>query len=394
MENTIQCPKCKAKIQLTEAVVAQVREELEQQHAEALVRARAEVEASASQKYARELARVNREASVASQEAVRLANDRVAQAEAEKLELNAKLGAAQRDQAEALRMKRELEDSKRELDLTIERRVAEEKTSIQTAARREAEKDLRLDLSERDLLISSLNDRIADLQQKVTQGSQQLQGEVLELDVEATLRAEFPLDETTPVPKGVHGGDIVHHVHNQSRVRCGAILLEVKRTKNFGGDWLVKLRNDTREAKADVSLLITQVLPEGVETFGLVENVWVASPKYLVPLVACLRRTLIELRAARAAADGQADKAMLVYNYLTGAGFRHRVEALVERYGELRDDLEREQKMMVKQWAKRAETLRQVMDTTVGLYGDLQGIAGKSLADAPSLELPALPEIR
>jgi len=63
----------------------------------------------------------------------------------------------------------------------------------------------------------------------------------------------------------------------------------------------------------------------------------------------------------------------LVYQYLTGPRFRHRVEAIVEKFTDMHDDLDRERKTMTRLWAKREEQIRGVIDATAGMYGDLQG---------------------
>jgi len=74
-----------------------------------------------------------------------------------------------------------------------------------------------------------------------------------------------------------------------------------------------------------------------------------------------------------------------VYEYLTGPRFRHRVEAIVEQFTDMQADLDRERKFMNKQWAKRAEQIQEVLSTTAGMYGDLQGIAGQSIPELESL---------
>ena len=56
----------------------------------------------------------------------------------------------------------------------------------------------------------------------------------------------------------------------------------------------------------------------------------------------------------------------------------------------MKDDLDKERKAILKQWAKREEQIDRVMSATVGMYGDLQGIAGKSLQEIEGLELQAL----
>jgi hypothetical protein len=85
--------------------------------------------------------------------------------------------------------------------------------------------------------------------------------------------------------------------------------------------------------------------------------------------------------------EGQQTKMELVYKYLTGPQFRHRIDAIVERFTDMRDDLDRERKTMMRLWAKREEQLKGVLDSTAGLYGDLQGIAGRAMQEIESLDV-------
>lgn len=232
--------------------------------------------------------------------------------------------------------------------------------------------------------------QIEELKRKAEQGSQQLQGEVQELELEALLRAKFPRDTIEPVPKGEHGGDALQHVVGSSGQVCGTIIWESKRTKNWSDGWLTKLREDQRAAKAEIAVIVSQSLPKEIETFGVMENVWVTHPKTVLPLAVTLRHTLIEVASARQASEGQQTKTEMVYQYLTGPRFRHRVEAIVEAFSSMQEDLDKEKKAIVKQWAKREEQIDRVMQATAGMYGDLQGIAGKTIQKIEGLELRSL----
>ncbi|MGB9166902.1 MAG: DUF2130 domain-containing protein, partial [Rhodomicrobium sp.] len=225
------------------------------------------------------------------------------------------------------------------------------------------------------------------------QGSQQLQGEVQELQLEALLRASFPHDTITPVPKGEFGGDAIQLVTTPFGQPCGKILWESKRTRNWSDGWLQKLRDDQRMAKADAAIIVSQALPKTIETFGQIDGIWVASPKCAVALAIAIRCLLIEVTAARKSGDGQQSKMEAMYQYLTGPRFRHRVEAIVEKFSEMQGDLEKERKAMQKAWAKREQQIRGVIDATAGMYGDMQGIAGRSLQEIEGLDFEAEPAI-
>jgi len=192
------------------------------------------------------------------------------------------------------------------------------------------------------------------------------------------------------VPKGEFGGDVLHRVVGPLGQPCGTILWESKRTKNWSDTWLPKLREDQRTAKAEIAVIISQALPKDVETFDLVDGVWVAHPRVLLPIAITLRNTLIEVASARQASEGQQTKMEMVYQYLTGQRFRQRIQAIVEAFSSMREDLDRERKAITKQWAKREEQIDRVMQATVGMYGDLQGIAGKTLQEIEGLEFQGL----
>ena len=301
-----------------------------------------------------------------------------------------KLAQAQNAQAELLKKQRELDDAKRELELTVQTRVQEALEETRGKARKEAEGELNLKIAEREQTIASMQQKIEELKRKAEQGSQQLQGEVLELQLESLLAAKFPHDRIEPVPKGEHGGDILQRVVLPTGTVCGTIIWETKRTKNWSDGWLSKLREDQRAAKAEVSVLVSAVLPKGVDTFDQIDDVCVAHPRAVLPVALFLRQRLIEVNSARLASEGQQTKMELVYQYLTGPKFRLRVQAIVETFSSMQESLHKEKKVIMAQWEKRQEQIELVMQSTVGMYGDLQGIAGQTIQEIEGLELKAL----
>jgi hypothetical protein len=307
-------------------------------------------------------------------------------------ERETKLAEAQKAQAEHIRKQRELDDAKREMDLTIEKRVQESLTVVREKARNEAEEGLKLKVAEKEETIASMQRQIEQLKRKAEQGSQQLQGEVQELELESLLRAKFPRDAIEPVPKGEFGGDILHRVAGPFGQPCGTILWESKRTKNWSDEWLPKLRDDQRAAQADAALLVSQTLPKGIHAFDSVEGIWVTEPRCAIPVAIAIRQSLIELAAARQAAEGQQTKMGMVYQYLTGPRFRNRVTAIVEKFTDMHADLAKERKTMNRLWAKREEQIRGVVEAAAGMYGDLQGIAGKTLQEIEGLDIKMLPD--
>jgi hypothetical protein len=408
----IVCPNCRTEIKLTESLAAPLLADARRQFEQQLAAREADFgrREAGLKKTQEDLARA-REA-IDDQVATKLKAERAAivEAEAGKARLalteeldqrdrqladlqqilatnNAKLAEAQQAQAEVMRKQRELDDAKREVELTVEKRVQENLAAVHDKARIEAEDALKSKVTEKETQIAGMQRQIEELRRKAEQGSQQLQGEALEVELESLLRCRFPRDLIEPVPKGAFGGDVVHRVLGANGQTCGTILWESKRTKTWSNDWLGKLRDDQRAAKAEVALIVSSALPKGVEGFDLIDNVWVAEPRFAVPLAVALRQSLIDLAGSRQTQEGQQTKMELVYRYLTGPRFRHRIDAIVEKFTEMQADLERERKTMMRLWAKREEQLRGVLDSTAGLYGDLQGIAGRAMQEIESLDM-------
>ena len=404
----IRCPHCRQEIRLDETLagplVAETRKTFEAQIA-AMQAAIAERESAASrtmieaeaaragaeEELARRLAaervRIAAEEAARAQEAARAELDRL---RARAAEQDVKLAEAQKAQADFLRKEQDLADRARELDLTVQKRIAEQAAAIRDRASAEAAEAQSLRLAERDKTIGDMKRQIDDMKRKAEQGSQQLQGEVLELSLESTLQSRFPHDRIEPVAKGVGGADVAQHVLTAAGVSCGTILWEVKRTRNWQPAWLPKLRDDQRAAGAAVAVLLSETLPPGVATFGLIDGIWVAHPRLAEPVALILRQSLLDVQSTRIAQDGQATKTEIVYAYLTGPRFRHRIEVIIERFTEMQDDLRREMRATQRLWAKREQQIGAVVSATGGLYGDLQGIAGSAVVEIPGLDLPLL----
>ena len=419
-EPTIQCPKCHTEFKLNESLaaplIASVTRDYERRLAQQSSAFASKENALHEKERQIEQAQMNLNAQVAERvsEQVKSAREAIATEEANKAKLLAqdainsakseadtlkellkskddKLAEAQSAQAEFLKKQRELDESKRELDLTIEKRINEGLSLARDTAKKEAEDGLKLKLLEKDQAMLSMQKKIEELKQKADQGSQQLQGEVQELDLEQSLQAKFPFDQVSPVPKGTLGADVIQRVVNEQAQDCGMILWESKRTRTWTEGWLAKLREDQRSCKAEIAIIVSQTLPKGVSQFEFIDGIWVVSPAVAIPVASMLRDTLIRVSMARAVSLGQKTKAEMVYEYLTGAGFRQRVEAIVEAFTIMREDLDKEKRTIVQQWSKREKQIEQVMKSTLGMYGDMQGIAGRSLQEIEGLSLDAEP---
>ncbi len=408
MAETITCPSCGTEIEVTHALEERlatrlraeyerraVQQERAMKEREAAVEAsraeletaRTEVEAEVSARLEAERAALEDRLRKATEEAVGV---RMRELEEQVREQEGRLRAARDTELALRRRERELTERSEALELEVERKLQAEREGIRDAARRQADEEHRLRDADKEKQISDLRNQIEELKRRAEQGSQQSQGEVLELVLEELLRDSFPRDAVEPVPKGVHGGDVVHTVRDDAGTECGVILWESKRTKNWTDQWLPKLRDDQRAAKAAHAVIVSEALPKGCDTFALVDGVWVTGWRYAVGLATALRVELVEVAKAARALQGQQGKMELLYDYLAGPEFRNRVTGIVEAFGALRDDLEAEKRAMQRIWSKREKQLERAMISSSGMYGDLQGIIGAGLPEIEGLSMPAL----
>lgn len=413
------CPNCKAEIKLTESLAAPLIEATRKKYEEQLsekdnnIAIREQTMREKEKQLSDEKNKFHEQVAKEVEEQLKIDRSRITSEETKKaqqivaIELaqksqeladlqevlksrEGKLIEAQKSQTELIKKQRVLDEEKRELELTIEKKVQESLVATYEKGKNEAIEQQKLRLMEREQTISAMQKQIEDLKRRSEQVSPQLQGSVQELDLENLLRNAFHLDSIEPVPKGECGGDIIHRVISNDGKSAGIILWECKRTKNWSDTWLPKLREDQRNAKAEIAVIVSLVLPKNIENFGSFEGIWIAHPNVAIPLAMVLRNSLIEVSSARLMSQGQQTKTEMIYQYLTGPQFRQRVEAIVEAFSIMKEDLEKERKVIMKQWAKREAQITHVTEATVGMYGDLQGIAGKTLPQIDGLELKSL----
>lgn len=425
-ETTLQCPNCGHVFPLTDALAARLRGEVE---ASVLERHRAQVEElaqRAAQAEARELqaqrralelqsaqaaaierARLELEARLRSEAEQRIAQEqarlrgeseqRVQQALAQLEQTRAQLQAAQeaelklRQQAEAVAAR------ERQLDLEVARKLDDKRRDWEAQVRQLAAEEQRLKLQEKDKTIEDLKRLLEEARRKSEQGSQELQGEVLELDIQAALTVQFPRDVIRPVPKGAAGADLLQEVRDAALAPCGLIVWETKNTKHWQPAWTAKLKDDQRACGAALAVLVSAALPpEARGGIAYIDGVWVASLAAWPALAFALREQLLAVAFARNAATGMNEKMEALYRYLSGDAFRHRVEAIVEAFTAMKTELDRERRAMERIWKEREKQLERVLAATAGMYGELRGTIGQAMPRIDALELddapPALPE--
>ncbi|MCX7673547.1 MAG: DUF2130 domain-containing protein [Thiobacillaceae bacterium] len=359
--------------------------ELEQAQRQAVERARLETEErlrrEAEERLKAQVAQAEAQARAAAALELKQLQQRLAQEQA-------KLQQAQQAELELRRRAEELEARARELDLELARRLDAKKAEWEQQLRQSLTVEHELKLKERDKQIDDLKRLIDEMKRKSEQGSQELQGEVLELDIQAALERQFPQDVIRPVPKGMTGADLIQEVRDGVN-ECGRIIWEVKNTKHYSAQWIDKLKADQRAAGAALAILVSHAMPEGVRGFARIDGVWVSDLAHYPMLAVALREQMVQVAFARAANAGRNEKMAQLYDYLASDAFRHRVEAIVEAYRGLREQIERERRVMLKHWAERERLLERAITGAAGMYGDLKGIIGQSLADIPALEADA-----
>jgi len=298
--------------------------------------------------------------------------------------LGAKEGALARFRSEELQLRRhlrELEEADKNRDVDYQRRLDEERRRIESQFKAQ---------------IESAQREAADLKRKLEQGSQQLQGEALELSLEALLRNAFPLDEIVPVPKGMNGADLLQHVHSPSGHCCGTIIWEAKQTKAWQPAWLRKLKDDQQAIGAELAVIVTAAMPRdgsgrSGEPFMREADVWIVRFDAARPLAEALRAMLLELHKARQANLGRAEKMELVYNYICSPQFTQRVKSVVDGFAAMRQDLEAEKMAVARMFKKRESQLTRMSDGLLGVVGDLQGIGQESLAQLDTIAALPVP---
>ena len=296
------------------------------------------------------------------------------------------LKQAQANELGLIKQKRDLEEATEALELKVQRTLDEERSKITAHAKSQADEEHRLKIAEREKVISDLQRRLEDAQRTAEQGSQQSQGEILEIDFERQLREAFPLDQIIEISKGVRGGDIRHEVGTKTGRLSGVILYENKRTKSWRDAWIPKLKADMLLIKADIGVLVTEALPSGADLFCSKDEIWITDPKTAIPLIHVLRCLLQEVTIARGHRDGAREKMEVLYAYLTGNEFRQRVSSVIDTFQAMHTDLQAEKRALQKHWCKREKHIDAVIENMAGMVGDVQAISGNALKDIPALE--------
>jgi hypothetical protein len=377
----VTCPACGKKIPLTRALRADIEASLKVEFD------RRERELREEYEQLREADRERLETDATRKAEKKLAQDLAALKDQLKDQGN-ELEDARRVELTMRKRERDLERKQADLGVTVARTLAEERAKLVAETRDRLAEEHRLKDAEKERQLTEMRRQIEDLKRKSEQGSQQRQGEAGEGALEEILRGNFPGDEISGIGQGIRGADVHHVVIDARGQKCGAILWECKNARNWSDGWVTKLKADQRALHADVAVLVTASLPKGCTRFALIEGVLVTDFACAASLAAVLRSNLLELAQARNAALRKDDKLELLYRYLSGVEFRQRVEAMVEAFAAMRQDLEQERRAAERAWCRRSKQIDAVTFNVSGMYGDLQGLL-PALPAIGLLELPA-----
>lgn len=392
--NTITCPHCHQPIDIDQAVAHQAE-------AKAIAQFQAE-KAALEKKLSDQELKIKKELWEKAQfEAAKKVQEKQEQSSKAQKELEERLAEqdkriklAEAAELEMRKKQRELEQEKVQFQLKLERALDERmKEEVEKMSKQKTDQ---FSLKEKEMQkqIDDMKKLVEEATRKASTVSQQLQGEVMELQIEQLLRESFPMDVVEEVKKGQLGADILQTVRNSFGKVAGIIVWESKQTEHFSDKWLPKLREDTRAVHGATAVLVTRSLPEDIVACGERDHVWITGLDFVLPLAQLLRQTLLQVQQEKTAQSGKEVKTEMLYQYINSHEFRGRVEAIVESYREMKDDLDREQRALQNIWKKREKQILRLATNTAYMYGEMQGLVGASLPGIQGLELEMEPPMK
>ena len=413
MNSTITCPYCKKSFEISDAIGHQIEEELLRAKFEQSETLRKEFDVQAEAKINQAVQSALIEAQQAAE--IQLSRERqAAKLELEKAKQSTELEvekAKQSTEFETEKLRRQAESAKEsekqlreqlkslleelskankakeDAELAARKELLGKEKLIREEAAQRASEDFNTKIREQEETINKLREQLTSAKQVAEQGSQQLQGEILEMDIEQALRAAFPFDTIDEVKKGERGSDIRQVINEQFYQNCGLVLWECKNAKTYQAGWLGKLKDELAIEKAQIGVIVFNPTDGGGDDFKqLADNVWLVKPRYTIMLATFLREVCVKVAIANRNVEGKDVKIEMIYNYLTGGEFSNRIRYIIESYDEMAKQLDTEKKQAQKRWATQEKILQKVTSSLYGMSGDLQGIAGKEILALPGLE--------
>ncbi|MBF7092432.1 DUF2130 domain-containing protein [Flavobacterium sp. LS1R47] len=408
-QSSIQCPNCGTIIDVNDILKHQledsIRKEFQQKATaqtkelelknEQFEKAKSEFEAKKKQENELFTERLDREKKIAEKEITEKLKtkldeenkDRLLSMEKELSEKSEKLRELNKMEGEIAKLQREKLEMKEAIEAESQKQLNAALVLERDKIRKQEEEKNELKIKEYQKQSDDQKKLIEEMKRKQEQGSMQLQGEVMELAIEEWLASNFPLDSIDEVKKGANGADCLQIVNTRELQNCGSIYYESKRTKAFQPAWIEKFKNDIRDKKANIGVLVTEVMPAGMDRMGMRDGIWICTYEEFKGLSAVLRQSLIQVSQAVQAQENKGDKMAMLYDFLTSNEFRLQIEGIVEGFTQMQSDLDSEKRAMQRIWKQREKQIEKVVNNTLGMYGSIRGIAGNAVQTVRALEL-------
>lgn len=407
--NTIKCPHCNEAIDVDQVLAhtaeERIRKEMLSQYSErekilekqlasvkaneeALKKQEAELQSQVQEKVS---AQLREEKKVLESKLKKQAAEETAdQLDAMKKELeekSSKLKELNKATAEVERLKREKSELQTEIEAKLQKEHSKKMAEEQEKIRKQIAEDSEMKMNELKKQLEDQKKLTEEMKRKQEQGSMQMQGEVQELAIEEWLANQFPLDGIEEIKKGARGADCLQVVNTRAAQNCGTIYYESKRAKDFQPSWIEKFKADIRDRGANIGVLVTEVLPSDMDRMGLKDGIWICNYDEFKGLCAVLRESIVQLSTAISSQENKGDKMHMLYDFLTSNTFRMQIEAIVEGFTTMKNDLESEKRSMQRIWKQRDKQIDKVVTNTIDMYGSIKGIAGNAIQEVKALEL-------
>lgn len=408
-QSSIKCPNCGTPIDVNDILKHEleesIREEFQQKantqakelaaKNEELEKAKAEFEAKKKQENEMFAERLDKETKAAKKEITEKlkakleeeSKDRLAEMEKELAEKSTKLRDLSKMECEIAKLQREKLEMKDAIEAAAQKQLNETLTVEREKIRKQEDDKNELKFKELQKQLEEQKKLTEEMKRKQEQGSMQLQGEIMELAIEEWLASNFPLDTIDEIKKGANGADCLQTVNTRELQNCGSIYYESKRTKAFQPAWIEKFKNDIRVKKANLGVLVTEVLPSGMDRMGLKDGIWICTYEEFKGLSGVLRQSLIQISQAMQSQENKGDKMTMLYDFLTSNEFHLQMEGIVEGFSQMQTDLNAEKRSMQRIWSQREKQIDKVIANAINMYGSIRGIAGNAVQTIKALEL-------
>ena len=415
MTNNIKCPDCGHVFDVENALAADIEKKLQNQYQQKLKESLIKVEEGEKKLEAERILfeekkkkeneifiqklqqeKVKMEAELQEQIKKSIASDyenRMKMLQDQCSETDQKLKDARKKELDFLQKEKQLQTKEEELEITLQKKLQEERQTITEQIRRqEAEKNT-LKENENNLRMREMEKQLEDQKKlaqeavrKAEQGSMQLQGEVQELILEEMLAAAFPFDVISEVGKGIRGADCIQTVRNHIGQECGKIIYESKRTEGFTADWIEKLKKDMLATGADIAVIVTKTMPKELQQFGEKNGVYICSFHEVKSLAVVLRNAILKISESRKSQENKGEKMVSMYNYLTSHEFIGNMTAMREGFRSLRSMMQKEKEDFEKNWKKKEKHIEMIIQNSLHISGSVEGIAGQDLINMQLLD--------